>query len=81
MIKIAITGNIASGKSAVEKLLSAKGFTVYDTDKIAHEILENSNEVRLAFKDFDILTNDKIDRKKGGLSLIFKKAPCLLAEL
>ena len=66
MIKIAITGNIASGKSAVEKLLSAKGFTVYDTDKIAHEILENSNEVRLAFKDFDILTNDKIDRKKLG---------------
>ena len=64
MIKIAITGNIASGKSAVEKLLSAKGFTVYDTDKIAHEILENSNEVRLAFNDFDILTNDKIDRKK-----------------
>ena len=66
MIKVAITGNIASGKSAVEKLLSAKGFTVYDTDKIAHELLENSNEVRESFKDFDIYTDNKIDRKKLG---------------
>lgn len=66
MIKIAITGNIASGKSSVEKLLSAKGFKVYDTDKIAHEILENSTEVRTVFENFDILTDGKIDRKKLG---------------
>ena len=45
MLKVAITGNIASGKSAVEKVLELKGFKVYDTDKIAHEILENSLEV------------------------------------
>lgn len=70
MIKIAITGNIASGKSSVEKLLSAKGFTVYDTDKIAHSILENSYEVKEVFKDFDITTDGKIDRKKLG-SIVF----------
>lgn len=66
MIKIAITGNIASGKTAVEKLLSAKGFTVYDTDKIAHSLLENSQEVLDVFKNYDIQTNGKIDRKKLG---------------
>ena len=49
MIKIAITGNIASGKSTVEKILEELGFNVYDTDKIAHEILENSKEVKEEF--------------------------------
>ena len=33
MLKIAITGNIASGKSAVEKFLEKKGYKVFDTDK------------------------------------------------
>ena len=31
MLKVAITGNIASGKSCVEAILSSKGFDVYDT--------------------------------------------------
>lgn len=53
MFKVAITGNIASGKSAVEKILESKGFKVYDTDKIAHEILENSSEVKQAFGTTD----------------------------
>lgn len=38
--KIAITGNIASGKSEVQKILKNKGFKVFDADVIAHEILE-----------------------------------------
>ena len=49
MLKIAITGNIASGKSTVEKLIEDNGYKVYDTDKIAHKILENSAEVKEAF--------------------------------
>ena len=80
MIKVAITGNIASGKSAVEKLLSAKGFTVYDTDKIAHELLENSNEVRESFKDFDIYTDNKIDRKKLGKIVFSDKTKLEILE-
>lgn len=53
MLKIAITGNIASGKSTVEKIIENNGYKVYDTDKIAHKILENSEEVKKAFKTVD----------------------------
>ena len=45
MLKIAIVGNIASGKTTVEKIIESNGFKVFDTDKIAHKILESSNEV------------------------------------
>ena len=53
MIKVAITGNIASGKSAVEKILLEKGYKVFDTDKIAHEILENNEDVKNIFGTTD----------------------------
>ena len=49
MLKVAIVGNIASGKSTVEKIIEEKGFKVYDTDKIAHEILESSEDVLKEF--------------------------------
>lgn len=49
MLKIAIVGNIASGKSTVEKIIESKGYKVYDTDKIAHEIVASNKEVLKAF--------------------------------
>ncbi len=67
MLKVAIAGNIASGKSCVESILSSKGFEVYDTDLIAHDILATSNKVREAFKNFDILNyKGDISREKLG---------------
>lgn len=64
MLKIAITGNIASGKSLVEEMLKNKGYEVFDTDKIAHNILDLSEDVKSLFKDYDIISDNKIDRKK-----------------
>lgn len=68
MIKIAITGNIAAGKSIVEKILKDLHYPVVDTDKIVHKLFEDSDdlnrELRSAFGDFDICTNHLIDRKK-----------------
>ena len=65
MLKAAITGNIASGKSQVEKIISEK-YPVYDADKIAHKILENLKD----FYGYDVFTDGKIDRKKLG-ELVF----------
>ena len=68
MIKIAITGNIAAGKSIVEKILKDLHYPVIDTDKIVHNLFVESDdlntELRAAFGDFDICTNHLIDRKK-----------------
>ena len=70
MIKVAITGNIASGKSEAEKILKEKGYKVFDTDEIAHEILESSSEILDTFKNYDILDNENISRQKLG-KLVF----------
>lgn len=68
MLRIALTGNIASGKSTVQKILEEKGFKVLDTDKVAHEILKTSDEIRIAFPDY--LENGEISREKLG-KLVF----------
>lgn len=67
-MKIAIAGNIASGKTAVENFFREYGYEVLDTDKIAHEILasEVSQEVIETFEGYNILTDGVIDRKKLG---------------
>ena len=70
MKKIAITGNIASGKSQVEKILEDLNYFVIDTDKINNELLLNDEktkqEIKLAFKNYDIETNNNISKEKLG---------------
>lgn len=69
MIKIAITGNIASGKSAAEEILKKKGYEVLDTDDVSHKLLENKKtktQIINEFEHFDILENNKISRHKLG---------------
>ncbi len=67
MISIAIVGNIASGKSTVENILRKNGYKVFDSDIIAHEVLDDFSEIIInAFREFDISENGKISRKKLG---------------
>lgn len=40
MIRVALTGGIGSGKSEVERLLSARGALVVDADQVAREVVE-----------------------------------------
>lgn len=71
MKKIAITGNIASGKSTAQKILQGKGYKVLDTDEAAHELLTAKNkELFDAFQNYDVFENGEFSREKMG-QLIF----------
>lgn len=66
MLRIGITGNIAAGKTAVEKILKEKGYSVLDADDVSHELLSHNKEVIAAFKEFDIQEDGDISRHKLG---------------
>lgn len=66
MRKLALTGNIASGKSEVQKILVSLGYKVLDTDIVGHELLHNNTEVKNAFAEYDIIENNEISREKLG---------------
>ena len=68
MLKIALTGNIASGKSTVQKILENKGFKVFDTDFAAHKLLEELDEIKTAFPE--CIVSGKVSREKLG-QLVF----------
>ena len=67
MIRVALVGNIASGKSTVEAILQQFGYLVLDTDKVCHKLLEHNSEIIEAFSSYDILDgNQNISREKLG---------------
>lgn len=67
MIKVAITGNIAAGKSVAENYIKEKGYPVFDTDKLCHDILSTCKEdIKKLFSGYDIVENEVISRKKLG---------------
>ena len=70
MIKAALVGNIASGKSAAENILLKLGYKVLDTDKVCHKLLYELDEIAVVFRDFDVFENGKISREKLG-KLVF----------
>ena len=72
MIKVAIAGNIASGKSEVQNILETLNYKVLDTDKTAHDLLKlYSDKIKYLFKDYNISDESgSISREKLG-KLIF----------
>ena len=65
-MRIAITGNIGSGKSSVAQILKELGYTVLDADEIAKDILESDVIKQKLLKRYgnSVLTcENKVDRQ------------------
>lgn len=80
MLTIAVTGNIASGKSHVAEMLREKGCALVNADKVAHALYDANpalvREVARAFGD-DVLRQDgTLDRARLG-RIVFGSASAL----
>jgi len=67
VLKVAVTGGIGSGKSAVGEILEELGAVIVDADELARTVIERGNsgydQVLAAFGD-EVLTSGEIDRAK-----------------
>jgi dephospho-CoA kinase len=68
MLRLGLTGGIASGKSAVAALLREMGFPVLDADALAHKLIEPGqaahDEVIREFGPSIIIGDGRVDRAK-----------------
>ena len=82
-IVIGLTGNIATGKSLVLRMLQELGASVIDADKLVHELMGRGSPVYQAivneFGTFVLDANNEIDRRNLG-KIVFSK-PGALAQL
>ncbi|MEG0327562.1 MAG: dephospho-CoA kinase [Erysipelothrix sp.] len=83
-MKIAITGTIGGGKSQVGKYLTELGYSVYDTDKMAHTYYKKGNPLyESLIEKFgeDILdVNFEIDRKKMAFYVFSNRSMLMWLE-
>ena len=78
MIKIGITGSVASGKSTVAKILSRGIYPIFSADKIVKKIYKKHNFKKKIKKTFNIKTNDRLKIK---IKEIIKKKKINLNKL
>jgi dephospho-CoA kinase len=68
MLRLGLTGGIASGKSAVAAMLREMGFAVLDADSLAHRLIEPGqpafNEVLQEFGQAVLAPDGRVDRAK-----------------
>ena len=71
MIKIAITGNIGSGKSTITKIVRELGFKVFDSDLEVENVMMKKDLINQISKEFKskvagLIKKNRIDRIKLG---------------
>lgn len=80
MLKMGLTGGIASGKSAVAVMLRELGFPVLEADLVAHKLLDPGEEAHdEVLREFGAELADRsgrIDRRKLG-QIVFADPPKL----
>jgi dephospho-CoA kinase len=52
MLRIGITGGIGAGKTFVSKRLEAMGFPIFDSDKVAKQLMNNNPEIRIKLTEW-----------------------------
>ena len=64
--KIAITGGIGSGKSAISQILASKGYFVLDCDQITKQLYQKQKTVEQIAQNFggEFVCDGKVDTKK-----------------
>ena len=70
MIKIGITGSLASGKTTASKMISARRGPLFSADKVVKELYQNKNFKQLIGKRFKVKKNNQI--KKSLINLILR---------
>ena len=63
MIKIGITGSLASGKSTVGKIISAKKYPLFDADKVVKKIYQTNFFKTKALKKLKLKNKKNIKNK------------------
>jgi dephospho-CoA kinase len=78
MLRLGLTGGIASGKSAVAAMLREMGFAVLDADALAHKLIEPGQaayaEVLQEFGPSITDSSGRIDRSKLGAMVFADRA-------
>ena len=73
MIKIGITGSLASGKTTASKILKHKRGPLFSADKAVKELYKNNNFRKLLSKKFNIKNDSSIKKKLKKIILTDKK--------
>ncbi len=76
MMRLGLTGGIASGKSTIVRMLEELGAHIVDADRIAREVVEPGSPVLLQIVEYfgdSVLTKDRrLDRKSLG-AIVFNQ--------
>ena len=78
MIKIGITGSLASGKSTVAKIIASKKYPLFDADKVVKKIYQTNIFKNKIFKKFKFKTKKNI---KNNIKKKILKNEKLLKDL
>tara|TARA_B100001250_G_scaffold407057_1_gene427165 strand:- start:411 stop:968 length:558 start_codon:yes stop_codon:yes gene_type:complete len=78
MIKIGITGSLASGKSTVAKLMSKKKYPIYDADKVVANLYKRRNFLIKIKKKFHL---KNLRNLKNKIKKLIRKDKRVLKEL
>jgi dephospho-CoA kinase len=82
MLRVGLTGGIASGKSTVAALLGDRGCAVLDADSLGHDLMRPGeaayHEIVREFGDAVLAPDAVVDRKKLG-AIVFREPQKLAA--